>query len=63
MRDSVLGVKKEIITEMYYTRRRFKFEKAEGEVWFSGAVFDIDEKSGKINDVERLYFSEGDFCF
>lgn len=61
VRDSVLGVKKEIITEMYYTRRRFKFEKAEGEVWFSGAVFDIDEKNGKINGLERLYFSEKDF--
>lgn len=61
VRDSVLGVKKEIITEMYYTRRRFKFEKAEGDVWFSGAVFDIDEKSGKVLSLERLYFDGGKF--
>lgn len=57
VRDSVLGVKKEIIMDMYYTRKRFRFEKAEGEVWFCGAVFDIDEKTKKINGIERLYFS------
>lgn len=55
--DSVLGVKKEIITQMYYTRKRFRFEKAEGEVWFNGAVFDVDHTSGKINSIERLRFS------
>lgn len=56
VRDSILGVKKEIIMDMYYTRKRFRFEKAEGEVWFCGAVFDIDERSKKINGIERLYF-------
>ena len=59
VRDSVLGVKKEIICEMYYTRRRFRFDKAEGDVWFSGAVFDIDHKIGKINSLERIYFDGG----
>lgn len=59
VKDSVLGVKKEIITDMYYTRRRFRFDKAEGDVWFSGAVFDIDERTGRINDTERLYFDGG----
>ncbi len=57
--DSILGVKKEIITEMYYTRRRFRFDKAEGDVWFSGAVFDIDLKTKKIEGLERLYFDGG----
>ena len=55
VRDSVLGVKKEIIMDMYYTRKRFRFDKAEGDVWFSGAVFDIDHKTGKINSLERIY--------
>lgn len=57
VRDSVLGVKKEIIIEKYYTMKRFRFEKAEGEVWFSGAVFEVDEKTGKTLSVERLYFN------
>ncbi len=57
VRDSVLGVKKEIIMDMYYTRKKFRFEKAEGEVWFSGAVFDYDEKQKRVTDIERLYFT------
>lgn len=58
VRDSVLGVKKELIMELFYTRKHVRFEKAEGEVWFSGCIFDIDKKTGKVNSVERLYFSE-----
>jgi metallophosphoesterase (TIGR00282 family) len=56
VRDSVLGVKKEIIMDLYYTRKRFRFEKAEGEVWFSGAVFEYDEKLRAVKSIERLYF-------
>lgn len=56
VRDSVLGVKKEIIMDLFYTRKKFRFEKAEGEVWFSGVVFDFDEKVGKTTSIERLYF-------
>jgi len=60
VRDSILGVKKEIIMDMYYTRKRFRFDKAEGEVWFNGAVFEIDDKSKKVTNIERLYFSAKD---
>ena len=62
VRDSVLGVKKEIIMDLYYTRRRFRFDKAEGEVWFSGVLFDIDHKTGKVNSLERIYESGGSLC-
>ncbi len=57
VRDSVLGVKKEIIVDMYYSRKKFRFEKAEGEVWFSGAVFDYNEKEKRVEGIERLYFT------
>lgn len=60
VRDSVLGVKKEIIMDMYYTRKRFRFDKAEGEVWFNGAVFEVDDRTKKVVGIERLYFSEKD---
>ncbi len=60
VRDSVLGVKKEVIMEMFYTRKHVRFEKAEGEVWFSGCIFDIDDKTNKVKGVKRLYFSERD---
>ncbi len=56
VRDSILGVKKEIIMDLFYTRKKFRFEKAEGEVWFSGALFDYDEKQKKVVSIERLYF-------
>jgi len=53
--DSVLGVKKEIIIKNYLTRRHHRYEKALGRVWFNGCVFDVDVKSGKVNEVERLF--------
>lgn len=57
VRDSILGVKKEIIMDMYYTRKKYRFEKAEGEVWFNGVVFEIDDKTKKVLGLERLNFS------
>ncbi len=60
VRDSILGVKKEIIVDMYYTRKRFRFEKAEGEVWFNGVVFDVDDKTKQVIGIERLNFSAKD---
>ena len=58
VRDSVLGVKKEIIMDLYYTRKKFRFEKAEGEVWFNGVIFDIDNTTKKVTNIESLYFSK-----
>ncbi len=60
VRDSILGVKKEIIMDLYYTRKRYRFEKAEGEVWFNGAVFELDNKTKKVISIERLNFSSRD---
>lgn len=60
VRDSILGVKKEIIMKMYYTRKHVRFNKAEGEVFLNGAVFDIDCGSGKVKSIERLNFSRVD---
>lgn len=56
--DSVLGVKKEIIVDYFYQSvKRFRFEKAVGEVWFHGCIFDVDEATGKARSVERLRFN------
>ena len=56
--DSVLGIKKEIIVESFLNpQKRFRFEKAHGEVWFHSCIFDVDEKTGKCISVERLRFS------
>ncbi|MEE1047612.1 MAG: YmdB family metallophosphoesterase [Clostridia bacterium] len=57
--DSVLGVKKEIIVDFYYNSvKRYRFEKAHGEVWFNGCIFEIDNKTGKTLSVERLRFNK-----
>lgn len=59
--DSVLGIKKEIIIEyLYNSVKRYRFEKARGEVWFHGCIFDVDEITGKTVSVERLRFSKLD---
>lgn len=57
--DSVLGVKKEIIIEFYYNAgKRYRFEKAEGEVWFNGCVFTVDHRTKQVTGVERLRFHQ-----
>lgn len=58
--DSILGTKKEIIIDFYYNAgKRQRFEKAEdGEVWFNGCIFEIDNKTKKTVSVERLRFSK-----
>ncbi len=57
--DSILGVEKNIIIGFYYNpTRRYRFEKATGEVWFNGCIFDIDAKTGKTTAVERLRFNK-----
>ncbi|MBR5152337.1 MAG: TIGR00282 family metallophosphoesterase [Clostridia bacterium] len=62
--DSVLGVKKEIIIDFYYhAGKRYRFEKAEGEVWFNGCIFDIDPKTGKTTAIERVRFSSSNLPY
>lgn len=62
--DSVLGVRKDIIVNFYYqSGKRFRFDKAEGEVWFHGCIFDIDPSTGKATAVERLRFSSAHLPF
>ncbi|MEG1442493.1 MAG: YmdB family metallophosphoesterase, partial [Oscillospiraceae bacterium] len=56
--DSILGVRKDIIIEFYCNAgKRYRFDKAEGEVWFNGCVFDVDPHTKKVESVERLRFS------
>lgn len=57
--DSVLGVRKDIILEFYKNPgKRYRFEKAEGEVFFHGCIFEIDEKTGTATGIERLRLSQ-----
>lgn len=57
VKNSVLGVKKELIIRKFKTNLPVRFEAEEDkECIINGCIFDIDEKSGKCVDVERIIF-------
>ncbi len=53
-RDSVLGIKKEIIINRFLTQLPAKFELATGPIQINAVVIDIDEKSGKALKIEAI---------
>ncbi|WP_206811871.1 TIGR00282 family metallophosphoesterase [Paradesulfitobacterium ferrireducens] len=53
-RDSVLGVKKEIIIKRFLTQMPVKFELAPGPVQFNAVILDIDENTGKTRSIEGI---------
>lgn len=53
-KDSVLGVKKEIIINRLKSNDLSKFVFADGKAILNGCIFDIDIKSGKTVAVERI---------
>ncbi len=52
--DSVLGVDKNIIINRFTKAIPQKFEYAQGRAILCGAVFSIDEKTGKCKSVKRI---------
>lgn len=53
-RDSVLGVKKEIIINRFLTQLPAKFELASGPIQINAVVIDIDEETGKALQIEAI---------
>lgn len=53
-KDSVLGVKKEIIINRLKDNDMSKFELANGECMLCGCIFEIDDSTGKTLKVERI---------
>ena len=52
--NSVLGVKTEIIINRMKSGDMSKFEAADGECSLNGCIFEIDEKTGKTVNTERI---------
>ncbi len=52
--DSVLGVKNECILEKFLTQMPVRFDEAQGETLFCGAVFDVDPKTGLCTGAELV---------
>jgi metallophosphoesterase (TIGR00282 family) len=57
-RDSVIGVKKEIIIDKYLHQIPRRFDIAKGPTLLSGVLLDIDAKTGKANHILRLRLEE-----
>lgn len=53
-RDSVLGVKKEIIINRFLTQLPAKFELASGPIQINAVVIEIDEETGKARQIEAV---------
>jgi len=54
-KNSVLGVKSDIIINRLKNSDLSKFEAADGECILNACIFDIDIKTGKTVSVERIY--------
>lgn len=52
--QSVLGVKPELVIQKMRSKMPVRFDLADGPCRLDGAVFRIDEKTGKTNSVERM---------
>lgn len=55
---SILGMDRHIVIERFLNGMPKRLEIADGKGQFCGAVFDIDNKSGKCVGVERVYIRE-----
>lgn len=53
-KDSVLGVKSEIIIEKLKTKLPARFDLASGDCKMECAIFDIDDKTGRCENTESL---------
>ena len=52
----VLGMNPELVVKHQRCRTPIKFEPASGAPKATGAIFDVDESSGKVRSIERIAF-------
>ena len=52
----VLGMNPELVVKHQRCRTPIKFEPASGVPKATGAIFDVDESSGKVRSIERIIF-------
>jgi len=57
-RDSVLGMKKEVIINRFITQLPAKFEVANGPVQLNGVVIDLDDQTGKARFIKIINMDE-----
>jgi calcineurin-like phosphoesterase len=52
--EGIIGVKREIIIDKFLTHMPVKFEVAKGKLQFNAVILEIDEKSGKTLNIQRI---------
>jgi len=52
--DSILGVEKDLVIEKFLTQRPVRFDVAKGPAQLQGVMLNIDEKSNKVNSINRI---------
>ena len=57
-RDSVIGVKTELVIQKLRTQMPVRFETAGGPGQFGGLIVDIDEASGRCRELKRIFYME-----
>lgn len=53
-RDSILGMRTDVILERFRTGMPVRFQVAEGSVQFNSVLVDIDEQTGRARSIERV---------
>jgi metallophosphoesterase (TIGR00282 family) len=53
-RDSVIGVRKELVLERFLTQRPVTFEPAKKDVWVHAVLVDIDDATGLARSIQRV---------
>lgn len=53
-RNSVIGVRKEIIVDRFINMLPQRFSVADSDNWISGVIIDIDETTGKSRSIKRI---------
>ena len=56
IREGVLGIQTETILQRFLTRLPERHQPADGEVRAQGAIFTLDEGSGRVTAVQRITF-------
>jgi len=56
--DSILGVDKDKVIQKFIAQLPVKFEVAKGPVQLNAIVVDIDEKTGKTINIERIFIRQ-----
>ncbi len=53
-RDSVLGIKTDLVIRKFLTQMPVRFEVADGIAQFNGVLIDLDQHTGKALKIERI---------